>query len=139
MNNYNSVSAKCPADLSKVNPSYLNPDGEILYVYPGYTDFRPMKSPVKNEQCPQITYNRKNLARLESLDFEYQANELLDGEEDDQAAIDAFKRVEERLYIIQPKGGSPKEDSKRGLITCVSPKSARRLQKNVQVQPKSMD
>lgn len=117
--------------MSKVNPSYLNSDGEILYIYPGYTDFRPMSRPRKNEVCPVLADSRRNLARLDSIDLEYRSNELLDGQESDLAAIDAMFRVEERLYMSQPSRCCSEDVPKRGLITHVSSKSARRLQKKM--------
>jgi hypothetical protein len=75
--------------------------------------------------------NRRNRARLDSVDLEYQANELLDGQEDDQSAIDSFHRVEERLYVCQPRSGGADDFPTRGIITHISAKSARRLQKKM--------
>jgi len=131
MSQYSSVLEKCPEFLFPKNPACLNPDGEILHIYPGYTEFRPMTKPRKNETCIPLADTVSNRFRLNAIDLEYQSNELLDGEEHDQEAIDALNRVEERLYIGQPQSGGGEEMPKRGLIVCVSPKSARRLQKKM--------
>lgn len=131
MSQYSSVVKKCPEGLFPQNPSKLNSDGEILYIYPGYTEFRPMIPPRKSENCSLLADTVRNRSRLKEIDLDYQANELLDGEENDQAAIDALNRVEERLYVVRPDVGGDEEMPKRGFITCVSPKSARRLQKKM--------
>lgn len=123
---YSSVLEICP--VNEPDP----PDGEILYIYPGYTEFRQMVPPVENEVCPVLANTFRNRARLEQIDLEHHANELLPGEENDPESIAATNRVDSRLYISQSfdvNGGS--EKSKRGVITCVSAKSARRLQKKM--------
>lgn len=132
MSQYSASSKECPEFLCQHNPSRLNADGEVLYIYPCYTEFRPMVKPRKGEDvCPVLSDTRRNHARVEAIEFEYQSNELIDGQENDQASIDAFNRVEERLYICQPQHVGGENLSKRGVITHVSAKSARRLQKKM--------
>jgi hypothetical protein len=111
------------------HPATFNPDGETLYCYPMYTDFRPYQQKQASDVPSTLPNTRKNRNRLSSIHFEHLSNELLPGDEDNPNALAAYDRVESRLFMSQPKSTGAAERPPRGAITCVSQKSSVRLRK----------
>jgi hypothetical protein len=111
------------------NPIWHSPDGEQVYIYPGYTEFRPVYPKRKKDIPAVLEDNRKNSNRKWQLYFEYRENECPPGDHSPEK-LAAHERTESRLYISQPSQTFV-EHSKRGFITCVSQKSSVRLRKKM--------
>jgi len=108
-------------------------EGELLYIYPGYTEFRPIEKN-QNVSLKQFTGMKSYVQKTnkekrfsDALHFKYlleQSSNRL-SEKNNKPTTD---EIESFIYPSRPKT-SFKERTPRGIITCISSKSARRLKK----------
>lgn len=104
------------------NSTCFNPDGDVIFGYPGYFDIRSQVAPLSSDIAPAL--NDPAGLRMAALDLEYQADCVHGLDNQDKGA----QSVESRIYIEQPRS-KPSPEHTRGIVTCMSSKSATRLKK----------
>lgn len=115
-------------EIEKKHSQCYNPDGDKLMIYPLHTELRQESQINPWEVLEEFQTDAIHNKRIEAIHMEYLSNEIIPSKVDDIEYLEATIRVESRLYIQPPISPSSPE-SVRGLITCVSPKSAMRLKK----------